>query len=497
MLILTDVFGLGMKYPVAESDSFRVILAGIIPNAVDDDRGTLYVFELQNRANSTTTWWYDESTLSDTEGNTHDMGTPAIRGMDKPNADIIPDNWKTSPKVRSKTRTKVVTDLPDPGDEIVPRCITYDYDGEHYELELTEEEYEYVRDNPRDFVFEDWRTQPAAESFAIAIVDDVTESHVLLDTGSGEHGVAVPKPRHLEGSLHTGQRVGIDNEHMIQEVIDDGSDRQVTDMVVDSAPDIRYSDIGGLDDVIQQVREVVELPLERPEAFDRIGIDPPSGILLYGPPGTGKTLIAKAVAGETDATFISLSGSELAQKYVGEGSRLVRELFETADREAPAIVFIDEIDAIATDRSGDEDSASEEASRTMMQLLAKLDGFESRTDVRVVATTNRSDRLDPALLRPGRFDRNIEVSPPDTTARREIFELYLAPLNVDDTVDIEMLVRRSDGLTGADIESLCQEAGLYALREEQDWVSQDHLLSALQEAGGHHHRQQHGQHPQR
>jgi len=243
---------------------------------------------------------------------------------------------------------------------------------------------------------------------------------------------------------------------------------------------VSYEDVGGLDAVVRDVREVVELPLVEPETFESVGIDPPSGVLLHGPPGTGKTLIARAVAGETDATFLRLSASELAQKYVGEGAGLVRDLFEAASQNAPAIVFIDEIDAIASTRSDSKSSGGEEVQRTLMQLLSELDGFDKSEEVRIIAATNRVDRLDSALLRPGRFDRLIEVPIPEEAGRRQILDIHTAPLNTASDIDFEELVGFSDGMSGADLEAACTEAGLFAIRDGRETITQIDLLRGIQ-----------------
>ncbi|WP_404813128.1 CDC48 family AAA ATPase [Infirmifilum lucidum] len=230
-------------------------------------------------------------------------------------------------------------------------------------------------------------------------------------------------------------------------------------------PSVRWDDIGGLEDVKQQLREAVEWPLKYPESFGRLGIDPPKGILLYGPPGTGKTLLAKAVATESEANFVSIKGPEIFSKWVGESERAIRELFRKARQVAPSVIFIDEIDALAPMR-GLVSSDSGVTERVVSQLLTEMDGLERLEGVVVVAATNRPDIIDPALLRPGRFDRLIYVPPPDEKARLEIFRVHTRRMPLAEDVDLAELARRTEGYTGADIEVLVREAGLIALRED-------------------------------
>jgi len=255
-------------------------------------------------------------------------------------------------------------------------------------------------------------------------------------------------------------------------------DPYVRAMEVIERPKVRYEDVGGLKEQIRELREVVELPLKNPELFREIGIEPPKGILLYGPPGCGKTLLAKAVAGESNATFISLVASELAQKFVGEGARIVREVFSFAKKKAPAIILIDELDAIGAKRLDIGTSGEREIHRTLTQLLAELDGFEPLDNVKVLATTNRIDILDPALLRPGRFDRIIEVPLPDLQGRLEIFKIHTRKMKVKD-VDLGLLAKLSEGASGADIRAICTEAGFIALRNNRNYVIMEDFIEAI------------------
>jgi len=251
---------------------------------------------------------------------------------------------------------------------------------------------------------------------------------------------------------------------------------------MDKAPLETYSDIGGLDKQIQEIKEAVELPLTHPELYEDIGIKPPKGVILYGPPGTGKTLLAKAVANATSASFLRVTGSELIQKYLGDGPKLVRELFRVAEEHAPSIIFIDEIDAVGTKRYESNSGGEREIQRTMLELLNQLDGFDARGEVKVVMATNRIDSLDPALIRPGRIDRKIEFPLPDIATKRNIFKIHTAKMAVTGDVDLEEFVSAKDDLSGADIKAICTEAGLLALRERRMKVTQKDFQTAKETA---------------
>jgi len=280
--------------------------------------------------------------------------------------------------------------------------------------------------------------------------------------------------------LRSGSRVALNQRgSAVVSVLPTIEDPYVKAMEIDERPKVRYSDVGGLDEQIRELREVIELPLKNPELFKELGIEPPKGVLLYGPPGCGKTLLAKAVAGESNATFISLVSSELAQKFVGEGARIVRELFDYARKKAPSIVLIDEIDAIAAKRLDVGTSGEREIHRTLTQLLAELDGFDPLDNVKVIATTNRLDVIDPALLRPGRFDRLIYVPLPDLKGRVSIFKIHTRKMKLKD-VDVEELARLTEGASGADIKAICTEAGFSALRAGRRYVSMEDFRYAIE-----------------
>jgi proteasome regulatory subunit len=285
--------------------------------------------------------------------------------------------------------------------------------------------------------------------------------------------------RHDATRLKPGARVAMNQDSLaIIEILNDAWDPMVSGAEMIEAPDVTYDDVAGLNEEKQLLREAIELPLVRPELFRSVGVTPPKGVLLVGPPGCGKTLLAKAVANSTNATFIRMVGSELAQKYIGEGGRLVRELFALAREKSPSIIFLDEIDAIGAKRLDGSTSGDREVQRTLMQLLAELDGFDRLEDVRIIAATNRPDILDDALLRPGRFDRIVEISKPDDEARRAILELHLKGMSTR-KVDLAPLVTSTDGFSGAELAATCVEAGMIAIRDERTHVQQRDLKEAV------------------
>jgi 26S proteasome regulatory subunit T2 len=250
-------------------------------------------------------------------------------------------------------------------------------------------------------------------------------------------------------------------------ILQDDSDPLLNVMKVDKAPTETYADVGGLEQQIQEIKEAVELPLTHPEIYEDIGVTPPKGVILYGEPGTGKTLLVKAVAHETSATFLRLVGSELIQKYAGEGPKLVRELFRVANEHSPSIVFIDEIDAIGTKRYESTSGGEREIQRTMLELLNQLDGFDTNSNVKVIMATNRIETLDPALIRPGRIDRKIFFPLPDSKTLKKIMGIHTSRMNLSEDVNLDEIVGTKDELTGADTRAICTEAGLLALRERR------------------------------
>merc|ERR1719310_1515994 len=257
------------------------------------------------------------------------------------------------------------------------------------------------------------------------------------------------------------------HSHAVVDILPPEADSTVQSMTMGEKPDVTYADIGGMDIQKQEIKEAVELPLTHKELYAQIGIDPPSGVLLYGPPGTGKTMLAKAVANHTTATFIRMVGSEFVQKYLGEGPRMVRDVFRLARENAPAVIFIDEVDAIATKRFDAATGANREVQRILMELLTQMDGFDQTVNVKVIMCTNRADTLDPALLRPGRLDRKIEFPQPGRREKRLIFQVLTAKMNLSDDVDLEDYVSRPEKVSGAEIACIVQEAGMQAVRNNR------------------------------
>ena len=255
------------------------------------------------------------------------------------------------------------------------------------------------------------------------------------------------------------------HSHSVVDILPPEADSSI--QIVTEKPDVTYHDIGGNDIQKQEVREAVELPLTQFELYKQIGIDPPRGVLMYGPPGTGKTMMAKAVANATTAAFITMVGSEFVQKYLGEGPRMVRDVFRLARENSPAIVFIDEVDSIATKRFDAQTGADREVQRILLELLNQMDGFDQTTNVKVIMATNRWDTLDPALLRPGRLDRKIEFPNPDRRQKRLVFAACTAKMNLNEEVDLEDYVNRPDKISAAEISAICQEAGMQAVRKNR------------------------------
>ncbi|USZ73047.1 proteasome-activating nucleotidase Pan2 [Natronosalvus halobius] len=324
-----------------------------------------------------------------------------------------------------------------------------------------------------------------SSSLYLATVEDHMGDEVIVKQHGNNQEVLTEIGPDFAEEIDYGDRVAVNDSFGIQRILSAETDARAQTMEITEKPDVSYDDIGGIDDQVREVREAVEQPLAQPELFENVGIEPPAGVLLYGPPGTGKTMLAKAVATQTDATFIKMAGSELVRKFIGEGSRLVRDLFEMAREREPAVIFIDEIDAIAAKRTESKTSGDAEVQRTMMQLLNEMDGFDERGDIRIIAATNRFDMLDDAILRPGRFDRLIEVPEPDGEGRQQIFEIHTRTMNVDDEVDFEALAEQTVGFTGAEIESVTTEAGMFAIRDDRTTVGQADFEAALEkiEAG--------------
>merc|ERR1719182_857127 len=327
---------------------------------------------------------------------------------------------------------------------------------------------------------EDIRGSPLAVGTLEEMIDD---NHAIISSSVGPEMYVTIMSFVDRDLLEPGCSVLLHNKFpSIVGILGDDVDPLVAVMKVDKAPLESYADIGGLETQIQEIKEAVELPLTHPELYEDIGIRPPKGVILYGEPGTGKTLLAKAVANQTSATFLRVTGSELIQKYLGDGPRLVRELFRVADEQAPTIVFIDEIDAVGTKRYDSTSGGEKEIQRTMLELLNQLDGFDDKNDVKVIMATNKIETLDPALIRPGRIDRKIEFPLPDSATKRRIFQIHTGKMTLGEDVNLEEFVVAKDDLSGADIKAICTEAGMLALRERRMKVTQDDFVKAKEKA---------------
>jgi proteasome regulatory subunit len=311
-----------------------------------------------------------------------------------------------------------------------------------------------------------------------SVVEMLDDNVVLFRQHGSEREFLTRVGEKMYAALETNMRVAVNNALNVVKVLSKPIDTRAVSMELIEVPETDYEMIGGLNLQIDEIKEAIELPLTDPGLFKHFGIKPPRGILLHGPPGNGKTMLARAVAHRSRATFIKLSGPELVHKYLGEGARLVREIFQMAREKAPSIIFIDEIDAMGGRRTLGSTDGSEEVNRTMMQLLAELDGFEDRGDVKIIAATNRMDILDPALLRPGRFDKKIEIPMPEIEGRRSIFAIHTRGMPVDQDVDLDELATITEGASGADINAIITEAGMFAIRRRGEMVTRSDFLKA-------------------
>ncbi|MFX1553740.1 MAG: proteasome-activating nucleotidase [Promethearchaeota archaeon] len=321
---------------------------------------------------------------------------------------------------------------------------------------------------------------PLLSGYIIDILDDMND-RAIVDMPPNSSFVVRISNRLQKEKIVPGLHVALNQRnYAVMEILPSNFTPFVRGMeIIDRPIDISYDDIGGLENQIQEVKEIIELPLKKPELFKKIGIEPPKGVLFYGLPGTGKTLLAKAVANESNATFIKVVATELVQKFIGEGSQYVREIFSLARQKAPTILFIDEIDAIGAIRMQDDTSGDREVNRTLMQLLSELDGFDQRGNIKFIAATNREDMLDPALLRPGRFDRIVEFPIPNEKAREAIFRVHMRNLNFEEDIEIKILTILTKGATGSDIKGICTEAGMYAIRKNSEIISHEDFIKAI------------------
>tara|TARA_B100001027_G_scaffold184115_1_gene136078 strand:- start:3429 stop:4643 length:1215 start_codon:yes stop_codon:yes gene_type:complete len=321
------------------------------------------------------------------------------------------------------------------------------------------------------------RTPP----MVIGHIQDITDEGAIVRSSNGTVFLVSINPRINESLLIPGARVALNQDNLsVIEVLSDSWDPLVVTSEVIEKPSVTFDDVGGLEEQIVQIREAVELSFTNREDFEKFSIDPPKGVLLTGPPGTGKTMLAKAVANSTNAVFLGLVASELAQKYIGEGGRLVREIFDLARKRAPAIVFIDELDAIGSKRLDSATSGDREVQRTLMQLLSELDGFAPLEDVKIIAATNRPELLDNALLRPGRFDRIVEIPLPDEDGRLSILKVHTKNTPISNRIKLEEIASKTDGFSGAEIKSLVVEAGVSAISKGNKKITKSDFLNSLE-----------------
>ncbi|BCU67381.1 nucleotidase [Sulfolobales archaeon HS-7] len=358
------------------------------------------------------------------------------------------------------------------GDDSIIKILEEKVKSMQVEIESLRKELIYYKSE-----FEKLMSPPLIEATVLDVLED---GRVVVRSSSGPNLIVNVSHNIDYGLIKPGSVVALSQRgSTVVEVLPDRDDLLVKSLEVIDRPNVTFTDIGGLDEQIREIKEVVQLPLTNPSIFKEIGIEPPKGILLYGPPGTGKTMLAKAVARESNATFLHVVASEFAQKFVGEGAKLVKELFELARKKKPSIVFIDEIDAIAAKRIEVGTSGEREIQRTLMQLLSEIDGFNNLEAVKVIAATNRIDILDPAILRPGRFDRLIYVPLPNEKGREEIFKIYLKRMKISEKIDVKTLALMTNEFSGADIKNVCIEAAYQAIREGRTSVSGTDFIAAV------------------
>lgn len=343
---------------------------------------------------------------------------------------------------------------------------------------LLESEFNQLkkRTNRLDEELRNIKTPP----LVVGHIQDLINDNAVVRSSNGSIFLVSVNRMIKSNDLQPGTRVALNQETLsVVEILGDSWDPLVSSAEIIDVPDVTYTSIGGLEDQISELKESIELPFEKPEQFTKFGIKPPKGVLLTGPPGTGKTMLAKAVANSTNATFLGMVGSELAQKYIGEGGRMVRELFELAREKSPSIIFIDEIDSIGSKRLDTATSGDREVQRTLMQLLAEMDGFDTVDDIKIIAATNRPELLDRALLRPGRFDRILEIPLPDYDSRKSIFTVHFHKMPKAKDVDISILAKKTEGFSGAEIKSVVVEAGISAITSDSNKVSLKHFRIAI------------------
>ena len=316
--------------------------------------------------------------------------------------------------------------------------------------------------------------------FIVGYIQDLTDNHAIVRSSNGTVFQVSVNSSIDRDLLKPGTRISMNQDTLtVIDILNDGWDPLVASREIIEKPDTMYEEIGGMEEQINQLKQAIELPLNKPETFKKMGLTPPKGVLLTGPPGTGKTMMARALANSTSATFIGLVGSELAQKYIGEGGRLVRELFDLAKQKSPTIIFIDEIDAIGSKRLDSSTSGDREVQRTLMQLLAEMDGFDATSNIKIIAATNRPELLDKALLRPGRLDRIIEIGLPDKYGRLDILQLISKQIPTDKEVNLQQVSVQTKGFSGAELKALIMEAGLNAISNNRESISREDMKLAL------------------
>lgn len=312
------------------------------------------------------------------------------------------------------------------------------------------------------------------------VLKQLDSDRFIIKSSNGPRYIVGCRNRLDKSRLVQGTRVALDMTTLtIMRRLPREVDPLVYNMSTEDPGDVSFEEIGGLGEQIRELREVIELPLLNPELFTRVGVKAPKGVLLYGPPGTGKTLLARAVAATLDINFLKVVSSAIVDKYIGESARIIREMFTYARDHAPCIIFMDEIDAIGGRRFSEGNSSDREVQRTLMELLNQMDGFDELGQVKLIMATNRPDVLDPALLRPGRLDRKIEISLPNEQGRLDILKIHSAHIAKQGDIDLEAIVKLSDGFNGADLRNVCTEAGMFAIREERDWIVQEDLMKAV------------------
>ena len=317
--------------------------------------------------------------------------------------------------------------------------------------------------------------------FIVGYIQNLTDNHAIVRSSNGTVFQVSVNSSIDRDLLKPGTRISMNQDTLtVIDILNDGWDPLVASSEIIEKPDTLYEEIGGMEEQINQLKQSIELPLNKPESFKKMGLTPPKGVLLTGPPGTGKTMMARALANSTSATFIGLVGSELAQKYIGEGGRLVRELFDLAKQKSPTIIFIDEIDAIGSKRLDSSTSGDREVQRTLMQLLAEMDGFESTSNIKIIAATNRPELLDKALLRPGRLDRIIEIGLPDKDGRLDILQIISKQIPTDKEVNLQQISLQTKGFSGAELKALIMEAGLNAISNNRESISREDIKLALE-----------------